>query len=77
MIIKHGRHIVLRNSLGVQRYVGFVFRRRLCQVWMLIGWAGILQSYGDKCCILALVERHKLCYREPFNSITDMSCSCL
>ena len=42
-IIKHGRHICLRNSRSAQRYMGsfldFTFR-------MLIGWAGKLRSRG-------------------------------
>ena len=49
MIIKHGRHICLRNSQGAQRFVGFFLD---CAFRMLIGWAG--RSRGseagwDKC----------------------------
>ena len=39
MIIKRDRYIFLINSRGAQRYVGF-------WSWLLIGWAGKLQSHG-------------------------------
>ena len=37
MIIKHGRHICLRNSRGAQRYVGFFFFLIVLSGWWLAG----------------------------------------
>ena len=52
MIIKHGRHICLRNSRGAQRYVGFFPLD--CAFQVLIGGSGHLAKLAR---LAWLVER--------------------